>query len=748
MRHALPCGVACVAALAFSASLPLPAATARMPLDEVRPGMTGTGITVFEGTTRERFDVHVLGVLTNAVGPRRNLVVARLEGGPLAETGVIQGMSGSPVYVGERLVGAVSYALGVFATEAIAGITPIEEMAATDAAGGPDRSAGLAGAGAAVLAGAGRAAWPRDRAAWLARGHGAGRPLDRTAGLAGGDGAARPRDRAAVLAGGGGSVRVRDGLAAFAAAPAPPAAEDLLVHLGGELLRRARPFARHPADVLTAGLPAAEGGRLGALLRPIGTPLGLSGFVPEVHALWSEAFGGAGIVTAAGGAAVGAVLGASGGAAAGGTAQGAAAVAGAPQGASAVAGAPQGASAGGAPQGAAQRAAAAGGAPQGAATAPAELLQPGDAVGATLMRGDFTMAGTGTVTLVDEGRVYAFGHPFYNVGPARFPMTRARVTTLLPSRAQSARLDSVGEVLGTIDQDRATGIYGTLGAGPAMVPVTVTLAADDRDLRERFAFEVVDDRVLTPLLTYTGVLNTFFAWTRQVGAGTYRVDGTASLRGRPAVTFGNVFAGDAAAAGAAATVAAPLMTLAVNRLEPVAFDRIDIAVTSSSEPRSATVERAWIDADRLRAGATVPLRVALRDSEGRIAVETLPLALPPHVTGPVQLLVADATRAGQRDLASGSHPRSARTLPQLIRTLNGLRRNDRIYVRLIVPRRGAVVGGEPLPGLPASVLAVVQGDRAGGDVADLHDVTVGTWEIATDRVVTGSRLLSLTVEAG
>ena len=84
----------------------------------------------------------------------------------------------------------------------------------------------------------------------------------------------------------------------------------------------------------------------------------------------------------------------------------------------------------------------------------------------------------------------------------------------------------------------------------------------------------------------------------------------------------------------------------------------------------------------------------------------------------------------------------------MIRTLNGLRRNDRIYVRLIVPRRGAVVGGEPLPGLPASVLAVVQGDRATGDVTDLRDVTVGTWEIETDRMVTGSRLLSLTVEAG
>ena len=60
----------------------LPAATARMPLDEVKVGMTGIGVTVFQGAEREEFRVHVLGVLRNVMGPRRNVIVARLEGGP------------------------------------------------------------------------------------------------------------------------------------------------------------------------------------------------------------------------------------------------------------------------------------------------------------------------------------------------------------------------------------------------------------------------------------------------------------------------------------------------------------------------------------------------------------------------------------------------------------------------------------------------------------------------------------------
>lgn len=99
-----------------------------LPVTEIRPGMVGIGRTVFAGSNLEEFRAHVLGVLRNVIAPGRDLIVARLEGGPLAQTGVIQGMSGSPVYVDGRLIGAVSYSLGSFPREPIAGITPIAEM--------------------------------------------------------------------------------------------------------------------------------------------------------------------------------------------------------------------------------------------------------------------------------------------------------------------------------------------------------------------------------------------------------------------------------------------------------------------------------------------------------------------------------------------------------------------------------------------------------------------------------------------
>src|SRR5687767_15451408 len=133
-------GAVVIIALLLAVAAGLPAQSRTFPVDEIKPGMVGIGRTVFEGDRLEEFKVHIIGVLRNAIGPRRNLILARLEGGPLANTGVIAGMSGSPVYIDGRLVGAVSYSLGQFSKEAIAGITPIEEMIEAATFAGPRRS--------------------------------------------------------------------------------------------------------------------------------------------------------------------------------------------------------------------------------------------------------------------------------------------------------------------------------------------------------------------------------------------------------------------------------------------------------------------------------------------------------------------------------------------------------------------------------------------------------------------------------
>ncbi|GAC1359366.1 MAG: hypothetical protein NVSMB3_06870 [Acidobacteriaceae bacterium] len=102
--------------------------TRMFPLAEVRRGMKGVAYTVFEGVKPERMEVEILGVLKDSLGPGRDMILARLVGVKPEFTGVVAGMSGSPVYLDGRLVGALSYRIGQFSKEPIAGITPIGQM--------------------------------------------------------------------------------------------------------------------------------------------------------------------------------------------------------------------------------------------------------------------------------------------------------------------------------------------------------------------------------------------------------------------------------------------------------------------------------------------------------------------------------------------------------------------------------------------------------------------------------------------
>src|SRR5215470_9510591 len=358
--------VAVIAVVGLSATTPL------MKIEEIRPGMEGLGRTVFDGTHVEEFKVHILGVLENVIGTHRNLILAKLEGGPLANTGVIAGMSGSPVYVDGKLIGAVSYALGQFSKEPIAGITPIAEM--TDATAFND---------------------------------------------------VRPN-------------------AAKVHVDFPLTRENL-----DAAFRRAlnwnRPFADRPGDAALVGVSAingVSGTEIGTMLRPIATPLMMSGFEPSVSDLLSGAFGAQGFIP---------------------TGRGTMARSG---------------------------------------ENPYEgPLKPGDAIGVMLVSGDLELGATGTVTHVDGDKVYAFGHPLYNLGPTSFPMTRAYVYTVLPSLASSLKVSTTGEIIGSFLQDRAVAIAGRLGPGPKTIPVTLTLEQEaGRAPKRTFHFELANDQMFTPLM--------------------------------------------------------------------------------------------------------------------------------------------------------------------------------------------------------------------------------------------------------
>ncbi len=105
-----------------------PASTEILPLSQVRPGMQGYAYTIFAGDQVEKFDLEVIGIMPNFLGPRQTIILVQLKGPKVEHTGVVAGMSGSPVYFEGKLAGALSLKLGVFTKEPIGGVTPIEDI--------------------------------------------------------------------------------------------------------------------------------------------------------------------------------------------------------------------------------------------------------------------------------------------------------------------------------------------------------------------------------------------------------------------------------------------------------------------------------------------------------------------------------------------------------------------------------------------------------------------------------------------
>jgi hypothetical protein len=283
-----------------------------------------------------------------------------------------------------------------------------------------------------------------------------------------------------------------------------------------------------------------------------------------------------------------------------------------------------------------------------------------------------------------------------------------------------------------------------------MVPMKVTLqsAREDGSTATRtFTYRLGNDQVFTPLLAYVTMFNTITSYERQFGAATFSIKSRARIKGHTDLALEDVFTGDNAALGASAAIAGPITMLLGNDLEPITLDGLDITIDSSERPRSAMIERVWIDEVRPRAGRTIPLKVLTRTYRGEEKISTIPIDLPSNVSGTLSILVTDGRQLNameQRDLRRSLQPQS---IAQIIRVLNNTRRNNRIYVRLLTGAPGAVVNGEAMTALPPSVLAVLEGDSNGGSFTPIRSAAVGEWELSMDSAVTGSRVLSIDVEA-
>jgi hypothetical protein len=593
--------------------------TELMPIDEVRQGMKGFGKTVFQGTTIEQFDVEVLGVLKN-FAPKQDMILTRLSGGPLERTGVIAGMSGSPVYINGKLVGAVAFAFP-FAKEPIAGIQPIYQMLNL---------------------------------------------LDQKPGS--------PMQVAEVSTGG---LLPSESPTEFVLSQAQRAAQGQPLH---QLLL--------PQALLNSGaLPA---GTAAPSLARIQTPLFVSGASAAALQQFAGVFNAFGFAPMQGGG---------------------------------------------------------GGSAANLSPSPSKL-EPGSAVNVELIRGDISWSANGTVTHVDGNKVYAFGHPNLSAGPTDVPMSAGYVISLLPNVQNSFKLAVPLDVVGAIREDRSTGIAGSVGEKAKMIPLSVTLTSGTGTVN-KYNFEIAQDRFLTPALMNFTVFNSITASERALGEMTLSISGKIHLKDQEAVNIGNVFSADTNTPAVASIAAvSPLQYLMMSGYEEVVIEKVEVDITSSDHKTNAQLERISVDKSEVTPGEIITLTAYLRGAKGDTIIERHPVLIPPGLpAGGIQLLVGDGTAVTSTDLRKGpsSIPGG---LQQVIKELNKLRKNDRLYVKILTSQPGVMIGGQEFPSLPPSMAAVMNTDRSSSrNVAGMPSSTVREYEFPQSKyVIQGQRSLNLTVK--
>lgn len=587
-----------------------PANAKFFPLSEIREGMHGTARTVFRGSEPEEFSVEILGVVPGAVGPKQDMIVGRLSGGAADRTSVFAGMSGSPVYIDGKLVGAISYSFP-FSKEPICGITPIEQMLAI---------------------------------------------FEKNQNLQ-----EKPRQPR--------SISFAE-LSATNWTPAFPknAAVSSSLLSGGN--------ANSPLGVVA-----------GQSFQPIATPMTFSGISQETLNVFAPQLASVGLlpVAAVGGAARITSL----------------------------------------------------------KKADDKTLQGGASVSMQLARGDYSMAASGTVTYRDGEKIYAFGHPFLSLGTSDLPMSESHVVTVIPNLNNSFKLAVPDSLVGVMTQDRATGVFGSLGQSPKMIPVKLNLQTS-RGQSETLNFEVAKDDYLTPLLLNIAVYNSIVANERSLGESTIELTGEIKLKGQTPIKLERRAGGAQASQIAALSVAVPVSTLLQSRFDDVEISEVNLNLTSTDGSKSATLERIALDKTEVKAGESFEVQAFVRSETGKIFSQKIPVTIPADTpAGTLIVAVGDGASLQQ---VSASRQFVPKDLSELVKTINEVKKDDRLYVQTYRVTNGAIIGAKELPNLPPSMLATLNNDRTAGGFKPTVLTVLTEQQIApADFLITGQQVLNIEV---
>ncbi len=340
-------------------------------------------------------------------------------------------------------------------------------------------------------------------------------------------------------------------------------------------------------------------------------------------------------------------------------------------------------------------------------------LGPGSMISLLLVRGDLNLNADCTVTYRRGDNLYACGHRVFLAGPAQIPFAQSRVLATVPSLAISFKLDAPGPLAGTIHQDRFGAIYGAIGDKAHLIPIHIQVNST-LNKKADYNFEMVQETFLSPLLLNLSVVSTVAATERMLGPSTLEVKGKIRLSGDEAVDVEDVASSDFNTPNAAAAaVSTPLSYLLASAFPDLRVEGIDLTIVSRNENRVATLEQMWSTKSEVHPGDHIEITALLRTPSGETIIQKIPVDIPESVRDKTLSVVVGSGSAinalQSRFNALSTMPRDLR---QLVRTLNRMRRNNRLYALVMTPQRSFILQGDEYPSPPPSLVETFLADPA------------------------------------
>jgi hypothetical protein len=377
-------------------------------------------------------------------------------------------------------------------------------------------------------------------------------------------------------------------------------------------------------------------------------------------------------------------------------------------------------------------------------------LQPGSPLAVALVQGDFDLSGIGTVTHVEGGRVYGWGHPFMGLGACEFPLMTGYIHTIYPRQSVSFKMGSPLRSVGVINADTSTGIAGWLERKPDLLPVRTTLVREAGASGRTFNVQVVRQRSLMPSLVFTVLTNAVDMEGDLPEEMTAELHARIEVEGHEPVVLHDTFSGGGYSGGRAPQalynpVAAVVGLLTYNAYQPVRINRIECETRVRPGRCTADIEAVELDSDTYAPGETVRATAFLRPYKGAPQRVPVTLRLPADLPeGSYRATVCDDLTAARAELHDDPTLNDPRSLEQLFAALKVQTAARRTNLVLRVPTRaaGVALDGKALPNLPPSMVQVL-GDTRRTGAERVGGALVGRQ--GTDWVVLGSESVSFTV---